>query len=657
MAVVVTTAVVSGTNGWNRWLDDCTEMVHVHLKLLEKYSQQHEHMFIRSRRRHRARKKTRETNETPEVPGDVDPSAAEAASGESQDEDEEQMAAAGRLAVAERAFDFKRFETKYLNQSCIDTFVALLRYYRELDEAQIMRAIKMLHRIFEKRKEEVLLYRLDLVDLLYAMMQGPHALPRSHPAYKQADTFARHFLRKLFRKLQGEPALFVELLFTKLNASRHFLQYGYDEQLLTLRSRPPRAGAAELHVASSAGLDHAAQIGVAVAALLAANKDAHVEWLKDVLRTAQAQRRLWHDEAAAASSAPSAPSAPPEAGEGTGGSDPTPPDVVITPQTDEAKADMFKDGTLRLLLTLLGAQRQQGEPLTDETVDTKWILPGASLSLQTLAENLAHLQAAANDPPAFDARLIKRKLPPRRKRDALSSDSEGGGEDRFEPGGPTDIHGPQNRTSGSPGRRRKRVKATGEIEMADDKKSRKKKDAPQIRSEKFVTISDDESDSEAERAFFEKERALRQLVSRSVGEDPPMLMGVGRRVIIDSDSSSDDGRGDDVIAVGSGSGSGSDSDGGKGDSRKKGGDGASAAGSGGERRRKKGKSVFDADSTSESGSGGNGDDDDGDGGDGGADRDVIMVDDGGGDDDDDVPVQSARARRRARAISIFSDSE
>lgn len=646
-------------------------MVHVHLKLLEKYSQQHEHMFIRSRRR-QTRKKTQKAHQTPETSGDADPAAAY----ESQDEDEELMAAEGRRAVAERAFDFRRFEAKYLNQSCIDTFVALLRYYRELDEAQVMRAIKMLHRIFEKRREEVLLYRLDLVDLLYAMMQGPQALARSHPAYKQADTFARHFLKKLVRRLQAEPALFVELLFTKLNASRHFLQHGYDDQLLTLRSRPSPAGAAELHVAPSAGLDHAAQIGIVVAALLAANKAAHVEWLKDALRAAQAQRRLWHDEAAAARSAPSAP---PEAGEGAGGPDPTPPDIVITPQTDEAKADMFKDGKLRLLLTLLGAQRQQEEPPADETLDTKWILPGACLSLQTLTENLTHLQAAANDPPAFDDRLIKRKLPPRRKRDALSSDSEG--EDGFEPGGPTDIHGPQNRTPASPSRRRKkRVKATGEIEMGDDKKSRKKQDAPQIRSEKFVTISDDESDSEAERVFFEKERALRQLISRSAPEEPPMLMGVGRRVIIDSDSSGDGDHGDAVpngSSSDSDSGSGSGSDGGgMGDSRKKKSVGVFSAGNsrsdvgsgngGGEKRerggKKKGVSVFNADDSSlesgsdDSGGGNDGSGDDGGIGGGGADRDVVMADDGDGDDDD-VPVQSARVRRRARAVGIFSDSD
>ena len=324
-------------------------MAHVHLKLLEKYSQQHEHMFVRSRRRQTKKKK-----QTALETGDADVD-------ELREENEEELVAASKRAVRERTFDFQRFEAKYLNQSCINTFIAFLSFYKELDANQIMRTIKILHRIFEKRKMEVLLYRLDLVDLLYQMMQGSKALPRSHPAYKQVDQFAKHFLRKLFKKLEAEPAMYVELLFTKVNSTIHFLQHGYDKAAHVPRSRP----AAELQIKPGEGLDHGEQIGIAVGALLDDNHSSHVEWLKDVLKKAATERKLWEDEAAARAVLEAEgqdPDAPPPPEPTTA----PPPDISINPDSDERKIAMFKNGTLRLLLTLLGCEKTDvnGTPST-----------------------------------------------------------------------------------------------------------------------------------------------------------------------------------------------------------------------------------------------------------------------------------------------------
>jgi replication fork protection complex subunit Tof1/Swi1 len=165
--------------------------------MLEKYSQQHEHMFVRARRHQNKRKKADAQKKG------VDDDAAE--------ENEEVLIAESKRATTERAFDFQKFESKYLNHSCIDSFIKFLSYYKELDGSQIMRAIKFFHRIFEKRKMEILLYRLDYVDLFYRMMQGGDSLPKSHPAYKEADQFVRHYLRKLFKKLEKEHALYVEV--------------------------------------------------------------------------------------------------------------------------------------------------------------------------------------------------------------------------------------------------------------------------------------------------------------------------------------------------------------------------------------------------------------------------------------------------------------
>jgi replication fork protection complex subunit Tof1/Swi1 len=497
-------------------------MVHVHLKLLEKYSQQHEHMFVRSRRRQskKAIQKTRELGEE----------------SVEREEDDAELAAASKRALSERAFDFKKFEGKYLNNNCINTFISYLGFYKELSEAQVMRAIKMLHRIFEKRKMEVLLYRLDLVDLLYQMMQGSQAMPRSHPAYKQVDQFTKHFMRKLFKKLEAEPALYVELLFTKSNSTLHYLQFGEGKEVHVSR---PRA-AAELHVKPSAKLSHAEQIGVAVAVLLDDNNSGEVEWLKDVLKRAFNERKAWEDEAAARRT---------EEGELYAEMG-APKHIYIDPGHDERKKAMFKDGHLRLLLKLVGCEPAD----TDETPNTKWIIP-ASISAEALGQNLTSLQKYANDPPVYEdgvaaADLLARKnlLPPRSRRtDALSSsESDDDADDDellFAPGGPT-PRSASHKKDKKKGTRKRRPNVDAEDALTDLQREKREKrlaaeklKLSKIKSEMYVRDSDDEDDEEKDRLFFEREREIRRMGPRGIDDPaaPPMLNGKGRKVAFSDD--------------------------------------------------------------------------------------------------------------------------
>ncbi|CCX13350.1 Similar to Topoisomerase 1-associated factor 1; acc. no. A1C928 [Pyronema omphalodes CBS 100304] len=499
----------------DRWLDDCTEMVHVHLKLLEKYSQQHEHMFVRSRRRQIRKKKADQAENG--IDSDEEPA---------QDLTAEELAAAARRANSERAFDFTRFEAKYMNERCLNTFISFLGFYRELDTNQIMRSVKMLHRIFVKRGMEVLLYRLDLVDLLNRMMNSDKALPRSHAAYKEVDAFAKHYLRKLFKKLEQEPALYVELLFSKMNSTIHFMQYGYDKEAHVSK---PRA-AAELEIKKGTALSAAEQVGVVVGAMLDGEKSGLVEWIKDVLRKAATERKSFEAEAEARALL-EAEGRDPDAPAGPETEKPTPPNFSIVPDNDERKTAMFKDGLLRLLLRQLGA-----EPIEiNEALGTPWVFP-SHLPASTLQESLTSLQNAANDPPSFEndtkaSDFIRRKLLPRTNtRAELSSESEGSAgsdtEHEFEADDPERLIPAGDKQPKI--KRKKRVKAIGEIEVVKEKK-RKEKEDRRIRSEKFVSLSDDESGDDAE--FFEREKKLREMTDRLArGEHVPELEAARERV-------------------------------------------------------------------------------------------------------------------------------
>jgi len=206
------------------WLDDCTEMVHVHLKMLERFSKQHEHMFIRSRKRARAQRKK-------------DVAGEDGAGSVPEEEEDEELAEESKATMKERAFDYSRFEQKFLTQSCVDTFLAFIGNYKELNYGQMKRAITFFHRVFVKREQEVLLFRIDIIELFNRILQGPDGLPNSHPARQEMDQFFKHYMRKLVKMLEKRPELYAELLFTKVNSTMHYLQFGYDKQIKVSKPR------------------------------------------------------------------------------------------------------------------------------------------------------------------------------------------------------------------------------------------------------------------------------------------------------------------------------------------------------------------------------------------------------------------------------------
>lgn len=87
--------------------------------------------------------------------------------------------------------------------------------------------------------------------------------------------------------MEERPELIVEMLFSKINSTAHFLEYGYEKQTV---SSKPRA-AAELEV--KGGKEWEDQIGIVVSALLDRNEGQHIQWIKGQLSPAEIERRSW----------------------------------------------------------------------------------------------------------------------------------------------------------------------------------------------------------------------------------------------------------------------------------------------------------------------------------------------------------------------------
>lgn len=258
------------------YLDAVTELSHVFLRMLERYSKQNVDMQVRSKRR--ARKIRKKQAEAQGLEGEEEGHVSET----------EDIVAAQRT-VSERKFDFTRFAAKFINQSSVNTFVAFTRYYSELDAEQLKRAHRFFYRVAFKLDIAVLLYRVDILQLFNKMIKGPEGLDQESPAFKEWEEFVRHFFRTVVKRVQDRPELVVEMLFSKIPATIFYLEHGYDRELPT---RTPRAPA-ELEV--KPGMEKPEQIGVAVGVLVNQSKSDALHWVRDVLASAVEERKAWED--------------------------------------------------------------------------------------------------------------------------------------------------------------------------------------------------------------------------------------------------------------------------------------------------------------------------------------------------------------------------
>lgn len=512
------------------YLDACTELSHVFLRMLERYSKENLDLQVRSRRRARKKKKIAGSDNGPSNDAD------------DQDSEAEDVAEAQRVS-RERKFDFTRFSAKFVTQHCVDTFVCFLRYYNDLKIEQLKRAHRFFYRVAFKHEMSVVLFRLDTIALLNKMIKGPEGLDVANPMYKEWDELVRQLIKRMIKKLEQRPELAVELLFSKINSTVFYLEYGYEKQTISSKHRAP----AELEVKGALAKDE--QIGIAVAVLIE-NKPKAVEWVKDVLYSAEIERESWESEAEARKlqEAEKGESAEPvdgssrapsisELADSPGLSRHTNFDTVVKPDNEERRIAMFKDSKLRLLMTLVGFERVG----IDDEPDATWIIPSAVTS-EDLQEKHNILERHSENPimeylddheTLLTAEEMLRRKPAVKARADYDDDSEddgavsNGDEDLLFPAG-----GPTNRKSDAleelkKNRRKRKRLDPDEPEEIDEATREARRRARgeanlekrrKIKSELYVRDSDEEEDKEKDLEFFAREEQRRKGQSLKVLE-------------------------------------------------------------------------------------------------------------------------------------------
>jgi replication fork protection complex subunit Tof1/Swi1 len=255
------------------YLDSCTELAHVFVRMLERYSKQNSDLTIRSKRR-RKKKKDQEANR-----GDDDSGA--------------ELERQAVMISKERKFDFTRFSARFMTQGCVDTFVSFTKYYRDLSQEQLKRCHRFFYREAFKADLSTILFRVDIMHLFYNMIKGQESMDHELPCFNEWEELVRQLFRRLTKRLKERPELMVEMLFSKIPSTLFYLEHGYLQEVTKSAPRPP----AELEITPD--LSPIQGIGVVTSLLILETKFELVSWVGNVLEKAIEERKAWEaaDEA------------------------------------------------------------------------------------------------------------------------------------------------------------------------------------------------------------------------------------------------------------------------------------------------------------------------------------------------------------------------
>ena len=496
------------------YLDAVTACTHVFVRMLERYSKVNVDLQIRSKRKARRKQKPKPTS-TEE--GDAATTAAPQPDEDAEEAEEEEQAI--YQTASERKFDFAKFSAKFMNQKCVNTFLALTHFYRDLTPEQLKRCHRYFYRLAFKNELVVLLFRVDILLLFHRLIKGPEGLDPAIEGFKDWELLVkqifRHCVKWVSKDTEGEgwkEMCMIEMLFSKMGNTVFYMQNGYDRVVEKAIPRPP----AELDFKASITDDQ--KVGVAVGAMLENNKADGVSWVREEVKRAAAEREAWEQSEKARRQ---------QQGE-TDGDDAAPastaPGIFLQPgDSGERQLALYKDKHLRLLLTALGYQRLG----VAEDFDASWLLP-IDLTASRLHELHTQIQQAEFDPPTFDGQSATDMTKPKGsyvRRETTgpfgdASDDDEGASDVDEVMFPPNLPEKRKQRDGdeeAPKKKRRLQRkiaedpTESEVERrAERRKEKERERNAKFRSKLFVTASDDESDEERDAEFFRLEEQRRQ---------------------------------------------------------------------------------------------------------------------------------------------------
>lgn len=252
------------------YVHNVIDLVYIVLKTLEDYSNEDVEFLVDQKQRRRKKKLTREINHEEEAWDELDGV-----------NDKDRIYRKGKQLSNKRKFEFKKYQTDFVHQSTIDTYISFLARFRDLDEKELKKGIQFLHMIFHTHKIHVLLYRLDFMTLLHTLL-SPDGLAEGTSIRKHFQNFLDYFMKKLVDSLDKTPSLFIELLFARSGKNsdlNFYLETGLIKEIAAAKTIYATKSIA---ISGAKDMDLDKLIGIVVASLIDDDKRDLVEWVVNI---------------------------------------------------------------------------------------------------------------------------------------------------------------------------------------------------------------------------------------------------------------------------------------------------------------------------------------------------------------------------------------
>ncbi|KAF3195016.1 Topoisomerase 1-associated factor 1 [Orbilia oligospora] len=389
----------------------------------------------------------------------------------------------------------------FYEETLHDLMIAVLRSGRKQTVKYLDILTQMIHVYLRclERGATVGLFHLKAIYILQAVARDT----KGSQGYTEVAGFVRFFSKQLVRKLSEYPVLFVEILFQKSQRIGYFLEHGED------RSRCNRELPPLLTIELEEGLDQEKRIAVAV--WLVSQDDVCCKqfgWVERVLYCVVEERRGWEIKDSSV-----------HPNQDPGDLRKLCP-IAVKFEGDSHTQLHFSSNKLQLLMKVLDFEPEGSHPR-----EFCYVLPD-TVSFQTLQESITTFLRYMKSPISefgdgkalVDCFTMKRE-----KIELKSSDSNGErkkdpGSEAFEPEFPDNLKARKSRSTKGPGVRLAKKMNMDENEAHRRREERKLKERERrrgIKSGLYIGSSDDDSDYERDQEFFEKERVLREAMSKA----------------------------------------------------------------------------------------------------------------------------------------------
>ncbi|ORX39175.1 timeless protein-domain-containing protein [Kockovaella imperatae] len=463
------------------YLETVVDFAYVLLKMLERYSKNKSFMFVRKRK---AARRKRKAGEATQAPG---PTAEEYAGDE---EGEDDGAEKDTPSYAEHTFTFQAFEKRFANEAVVNTLLSYLSRYKTFEDPdQMKRIVSLMHRQVVKTQAEGLYFKVTTLQLFRQLLDDAPSLPRADSS-RDAVQLIKFILRKFFKRVAEDPFLIVQAFGPKTRGHwKELSSYKSDDesddgmggQRDRIREKLERAPA-ELEYKKNKKMSWSQQMGTTVALLIQAGHKSWIEWIADTLEIVHAARteivltvdgpqisavedELLGDETSARNFGGPSKDALAKFAQYAD---------IDSGEDQERRNALAKDAHFRLMLKLLSfdhSDAEKGEHAFHEhllsllALDQQWFIP-STIPPSNLATSFGALRQYLADPPSLadDHKDLLQKV------------------------------------------RKRRAPAHGD----DEQPHRHRKRAAEVQNYKSAAfIEDSDDDEEADRAFFEREKALR----------------------------------------------------------------------------------------------------------------------------------------------------